>query len=304
MGKIAFVLAGQGAQHPGMGESLYSAFPAVRAILDKAESRRPGTLSQMFSGTAEELKQTENTQPCLYLADLAAAVALRESGIVPDAVAGFSLGEIPALAFAGAYSPADGFSIATARGSAMRRSAEKEPATMAAVLKLSAAQVEEICASLDGAYPVNYNCPGQIAVSVRLATLAPLTEAVKAAGGRALPLSVSGGFHSPFMESAAAEFAAVLTEFAVAAPQIPAYANVTAQPYTGDVKAMLARQIVSPVRWEDTVRALSAAGFDTFIECGPGTTLSKLITKTIPDARVYAVETAEHAAAVREEILA
>lgn len=304
MGKIAFVFAGQGAQHPGMGESLYSAFPAVRAILDKAESRRPGTLSQLFSGTAEELKQTENTQPCLYLADLAAAVALRESGIVPDAVAGFSLGEIPALAFAGAYSPADGFSIATARGSAMSRAAEKEPATMAAVLKLSAAQVEEICASLDGAYPVNYNCPGQIAVSVRLTTLAPLTEAVKAAGGRALPLSVSGGFHSPFMESAAAEFAAVLAEFAVSAPQIPAYANVTAQPYTGDVKAMLARQIVSPVRWEDTVRALSAAGFDTFIECGPGTTLSKLITKTIPDARVYAVETAEQAAAVREEILA
>jgi [acyl-carrier-protein] S-malonyltransferase len=304
MGKIAFVFAGQGAQHIGMGRELYAISPAVKNLFDEAEIRRPGTLALMFEGDEAELKKTANTQPCLYLADLAAATALREAGIVPDAVAGFSLGEIPALAFAGAYSDADGFDLACVRGAAMGKAAEAVSASMAAIVKMTNDQVEAICSRFEHIYPVNYNCPGQLVVSARTDVMKEFCDAVKTEGGRALPLNVSGGFHSPFMNDAAAEFGACLAKAEIRTPKLPAYSNYTADLYGDEVKHLLEMQIKSPVRWEEIIRKMSADGFDTFVECGPGGTLSKLIAKILPDARTFAVETAEQAEAAAKEISA
>ena len=304
MGKIAFIFAGQGAQHVGMGRELYAFSPAVKNLFDEAEARRPGTLALMFAGDEAELKKTANTQPCLYLADLAAAAALREAGIVPDAVAGFSLGEIPALAFAGAYGEADGFDLACARGTAMGKAAEAVSASMAAIVKLTNEQVEAICSRFEYVYPVNYNCPGQLVVSARTDVMKEFCDAVKAEGGRALPLNVSGGFHSPFMNDAAAEFGVCLAKADIRTPELPAYSNYTAVLYGDEVRQLLEMQVKSPVRWEEIIRKMAADGFDTFVECGPGSTLSKLIAKILPDARTFAVETAEQAEAAAKELSA
>lgn len=297
MGKIALVFAGQGAQYPGMGKSLYEVSAAARAVFDLAERRRPGTLAQCFAGTKEELTVTRNTQPCLYCVDLAAACALREAGVAPAALAGFSLGEIAALTFSGAVSPEDGFSIVCARGEAMQAAAEQTDAAMVAVVKLDNATVEGLCARFRRVYPVNYNCPGQLVVAGAREELEPFKAAVKEAGGKALPLAVGGGFHSPFMEGAAEAFAGVLARFAMKDPALPLYANATARPYEGDYRALLVRQMKSPVRWQGTVEAMLAAGIDTFIEVGPGKTLCGLIKKTAPQAAVLQVEDADTLAA-------
>ena len=297
MGKIALVFAGQAPQYPGMGKSLYEVSAAARAVFDLAERQRPGTLAQCFAGTKEELTVTRNTQPCLYGVDLAAACALREAGVTPAALAGFSLGEVAALAFSGAVSPEDGFSIVCARGEAMQAAAEQTDAAMVAVVKLDNATVEGLCARFRRVYPVNYNCPGQLVVAGAREELEPFKAAVKEAGGKALPLAVGGGFHSPFMEGAAEAFAEVLARFAIQDPALPLYANATARPYEGDYRALLVRQMKSPVRWQGTVEAMLAAGIDTFIEVGPGKTLCGLIKKTAPQAAVLQVEDAESLAA-------
>ena len=212
MGKTAFLFSGQGAQRAGMGKEFYEHFASVRALFDAAEELRPGTLQQMFAGSDDELRQTENTQPCLYLADLAAAYALRDSGLQPEAVAGFSLGEIPALAFAGAYDGMTGFRLACARGASMARAGRNVNASMAAIVKLPDETVERLCAAYDHVWPVNYNCDGQIAVSGDRDELERLYADVAAAGGRSMPLNVSGGFHSPYMDPASAEFGAILAD--------------------------------------------------------------------------------------------
>ena len=183
MGKIAFVFSGQGAQKAGMGKDFYENNASVKELFARAEEIRPGTLQQCFEGTAEELKITENTQPCLYLADIAAAIALREEGIVPEAVAGFSLGEIPALAFAGAYSPEDGFRLACARGAAMGKAAKEHPASMVAVMKMENAQVEALAEKYPNVFPVNYNGPGQLVVAGKKDELDSFGKDVKEAGG-------------------------------------------------------------------------------------------------------------------------
>nr|MBQ4319781.1 ACP S-malonyltransferase [Clostridia bacterium] len=164
MSKIAFVFSGQGAQKAGMGRSFYDNAEEVKTLYDAAENIRPGTIAQSFDGSDAELCQTVNTQPCLYLCDLAAAVTLNSLGVKADAAAGFSLGEIPALAFSGAYSRLDGFVHAIRRGEFMAKAAEANPASMAAILKLSDEAVIEICDSV-GAWPVNFNCPGQVSAA-------------------------------------------------------------------------------------------------------------------------------------------
>ena len=164
MGKTAFLFSGQGAQRAGMGKEFYEHFASVRALFDAAEELRPGTLQQMFAGSDDELRQTENTQPCLYLADLAAAYALRDSGLQPEAVAGFSLGEVAAVTFAGIFTAEEGFSFVTKRGEAMQAAAEKVDSAMAAVLKLANDKVEELCRMHQSVFPVNYNCPGQLVI--------------------------------------------------------------------------------------------------------------------------------------------
>ncbi len=293
MGKIAFVFSGQGAQHVGMGQDFYASFPAVKALYGAAEQLRPGTLEQCFTGDGAALKQTENTQPCLYLADLAAAMALRENGIIPDAVAGFSLGEIPALAFAGAYSHEDGFRIAAKRGLCMAAASDAEIASMAAIVKIPSEKAEELAGAYDRVYPVNYNSPMQLVVSGDKEQLNALRADVKAAGGRAVPLAVSGAFHSPYMTPAVAPFAEALAEFEVKLPEIPVYSNYTSQPYEGDPKALMCSQINNPVKWTQLIRNMAAEGFDTFIECGAGNTLQKLVSQILLEAKCFCVENAE-----------
>ncbi len=289
MGKVAFVFSGQGDQHPGMGKALAEQYPAAAAVFALCDSIRPGTSAQCFEGTEEELKETRNTQPCLFAVELAAAAVLREAGIVPAAVAGFSLGEVVACTVAGKVDGETGFRLVCKRGELMQQAAEEHDTAMAAVVRLSREQVEAVCREFSGVYPVNFNCPGQITVAGLAEQMADFSAAVKAAGGRALPLKVKGGFHSPFMEGAAAAFGEVLAQVEFQQGDITLYSNVTAQPYTDDAAGLLSRQICSPVRWEDTIRNMIADGIDTFIEIGPGKTLTNMIGKIDSGVKAYSL---------------
>ena len=302
MGKIAFVFSGQGAQKAGMGKAFYEVDATVKSLFDGAEVLRNGTLSQCFEGTAEELKETQNTQPCLYLADLAAAIALSEAGITPDGVAGFSLGEIPALAFAGAYSHLDGFQIACARGKAMAKAAAEHPASMLAVMKLENAKIEEICKGFKQVYPVNYNAPGQLVVAGAKEEMDAFSKAVREAGGRGMPVAVGGGFHSPFMDEAAKAFAAEIETFELKQPEITVYSNFTTEPYGENVLELMTNQINHSLRWQESIERMAEDGFDTFIEVGVGDTLKKLIKRILPEAKVYNVSNLEEIEKVKEEM--
>lgn len=293
MGKIAFVFSGQGAQYSGMGKALYDASPAAKAVFDMADRLRPGTSRQCFEGTAEELSQTVNTQPCVFTVDLAAARALEERGIRPDCAAGFSLGEIAALAFAGVLSDEEAFKLVCRRGELMDKAARENPGVMAAVMKLAPEAVEEICARFAQTYPVNYNSPAQTVAATTKENAAAFCEAVKAAGGKAKILPVSGAFHSPFMADAAAGLAAYMEPMAFSEPQLPLYSNYTAQPYAGDCKALVKAQVENPVRWQTIIENMRAAGVDTVIETGVGKTLQNLCRRTFDDIKAYKAETPE-----------
>lgn len=293
MGQIAFVFSGQGAQHPGMGKELFDNIPAAAAVFRALDQIRPGTSEQCFSGSEELLRQTANTQPCMFAMELAAAAALESYGVRCQAAAGFSLGEIAALAHTGVVGLEEGFRLVCARGQLMQEDAEAEESGMAAVLKLTPEQVEELCRRQEGVYPVNYNCPGQISVAGGKAALKELQKAVKEAGGRAIPLKVQGGFHSPFMANAARKFEEVLKAAELSTPKVPLYSNYTALPYEGDFRQLLSRQIANPVRWQAIVEHMTVQGVDTFVEIGPGKTLCGLISKTCPQARVFHVEDLE-----------
>ncbi len=292
MGKIAFLFAGQGAQYPGMGKSLYETSPAARAVLDAAEAIRPGTLAQCFDGDQETLSQTLNTQPCLMAVDYACAMALVEAGIKPDGMAGFSLGEIAALPMAGLLPFVQAFRLVMHRAEQMQACAAQSATGMTAVLKLQDAAVEALCAQ-HGAYPVNYNCPGQVVCARRKADMPAFTDAVKTAGGRALPLAVNGGFHSPWMHDAAVAVQDYATPLAFQHPTVPLYADATCQPYTvADAAALLGAQVENPVRFTQLIHTMQADGFTDFVEVGAGKTLSGLLQKIGGAARIGNVEDA------------
>lgn len=305
MGKIAFVFSGQGAQAPGMGKELYECSDAAKAVFELCDGIRPGTSEQCFNGTKEELTVTANTQPDMFAVEVAAARALVEAGIQPDALAGFSLGEISALAFSGAVSLEDGFKLVCRRGELMQEASNAADSAMVAVVKLPPEKVEELAGQFDQVYPVNYNSPAQTVCAGLNSSMDGFKAAVKAAGGRALPLKVSGAFHSPFMSSAAKGLAEMLAPMEFGTPSCPLYSNVTAQPYEdGQFKELLSRQVENPVRWQTIVENMIAAGVDTFIEVGPGKTLAGLIGKINSDVRALNVEDAESLKHTIEEVKA
>ncbi len=298
MDKTAIIFPGQGAQYSGMGKKLYDEYKEVRDLYAAAEKYKPGITALSFQGTADELKLTENTQPALYLAELSAALMLEKMGVTPACTAGFSLGEILALALAGAFDYEEGFRIVCKRGELMGKASAGVETAMAAVLKLEPEVVEKICADQQNLYPVNYNCPGQITVSGSAEAIAQTKAEFTAAGGRVIPLAVSGAFHSPYMNKAAEQFGDYLSCCNIKEPKIPVYANKTAAPYDGVTKTMC-EQINHPVLWEKTVRAMYEAGVRLFIEVGPGQTLSKFVQKTLAglDARTAHAESPEEVVA-------
>ena len=297
MGGIAFVFSGQGDQYPGMGKELAARYPAAASVFALCDSIRPGTSGQCFDGTEQELRMTENTQPCLYAMELALAAVLVKKGLRPAAAAGFSLGEIAAAAFSGIVDLETGFRLVCRRGQLMQEAAKGPDTAMAAVLRLSAEQVQVICDGLEGIYPVNYNCPGQVSVAGLSEGMAEFYAQVKAAGGRAVPLKVSGAFHSPFMKEAAEAFAGELAKETLKRGRIPLYSNMTGERYGENAAELLAGQICNPVRWEEEIRNMIAGGIDTFVEIGPGRTLTNMIKRINPEAA------ARTAAEYLEEIL-
>lgn len=290
MGKIALVFSGQGAQYPGMGKELYDNSPAAKAVFDMADSVREGTSRQCFEGTKEELCSTVNTQPCVFAADLAAARAVAEKGIKPDYLAGFSLGEIAALAFSGMLSDEEAFRLVCKRGELMNEAAEKNKGAMLAVMKLPADKIEEICLKFENTYPVNYNSPAQTVVATKEENVDALIEEFSAVKGRAKRLLVSGAFHSPFMSEAAEGLMEYMKSVEFKAPEIPVYSNYTAKPYEGDYKALVKAQVENPVRWQTIVENLASQGVDTIIEVGVGKTLTALTGRINKDIKAVKVE--------------
>lgn len=293
--KKAYVFPGQGAQYSGMGKDLYESNPKARALFDKADEILGFKISEiMFGGTDEELKQTRVTQPAIFLHSVALAVALGEE-FQPDMVAGHSLGELSALTAAGALSFEDGLRLVSARAEAMQRACEVKPSTMAAVIALADDKVEEVCAGIDGVVvAANYNCPGQVVISGEVESVQAACVALKEAGAkRALPLNVSGAFHSPMMEPARAELQKAIEATEFHTPRCAVYQNVDALPHTDpvDIKQNLIAQLTSPVRWTQSVERMCADGATAFEELGPGQVLQGLIKKINKEVEVSSKQT-------------
>lgn len=270
---LALLFPGQGAQFPGMGAKITG---RGREALEHFDSVRPGTLRQCLGGSPEELALTINTQPCLFAVEVASALSHDEA---PDYAAGFSLGEVAALTWAGAFTLEDGFRAVIKRAELMQKAAEKNPGAMFAALKLSDETVESVASSV-GAWPVNYNSPGQVVCAMPEEKAEAFAEAISAAGGRAMRLNVSGAFHSPFMEEAAKSFGDYLSEVEIRKPRVPVYSDALGSLYGDEIKDTLAKQISSPVRWTQIVRDLASRGVDRVVETGPGSVLSGLVKRT------------------------
>jgi [acyl-carrier-protein] S-malonyltransferase len=285
--KKAYVFPGQGAQFVGMGKDLYDSNPMAKDLFEKANEILGFRITDlMFAGTDEDLRQTKVTQPAIFLHSVILAKTLG-ADFTPEMTAGHSLGEFSALVAAGALSFEDGLKLVSARAKAMQKACEKQPSTMAAVLGLEDAIVEEICASIDGVVvPANYNCPGQLVISGDVEAVQKACDALKEAGAkRALMLSVGGAFHSPLMEPARVELEAAIAATAFSQPVCPIYQNVNALPQTDPevIKQNLIAQLTSPVRWTQTVQNMIADGGTWFRELGPGTVLQGLIKKVNKD---------------------
>ncbi|MFR3786214.1 ACP S-malonyltransferase [Agathobaculum desmolans] len=270
---------GQGAQAPGMGKDLYENSQAARLVFEEASDGAGLDVAKLcFDSDKETLSRTENSQIAIFTHSMAALAALREQGVRFRAAAGFSLGEYTALAAAGVVSLADGVRIVSMRGKLMQRAADAIDGGMAAILGLEDAAIEQACAKVTCGVvrPVNYNCPGQLVIAGEKAALAEAIENCKAAGARrALPLAVSGAFHTPLMAEAAAELRAFVSDFTFAAPQMDIYSNLDGAVLScGDLPAHLEQHMISPVRWTRLVQNGMSAGLTSACEVGPGKTLT------------------------------
>ena len=280
--KKAYVFPGQGSQFPGMAKALYDGNAKGKELLEKANDILGFRITDiMFEGTPDDLKATRVTQPAIFLHSVVLAKCY--DGFRPDMVAGHSLGEFSALAAAEAISFEDALRLVYIRATQMQLCCEKVPGTMAAIVGLPDEKVEEICASCEGlVIPANYNCGGQVVISGEKAAVEQACEKAKAEGARrALPLAVSGAFHSPLMEPARIELGKAIEETKIVEPICPVYQNVSAQAVTDPetIKKNLLAQLTSPVRWTQTVRNMLADGADYFMEIGPGTVLQGLVKR-------------------------
>lgn len=279
----AYIFPGQGAQFSGMGFDLYEKSAIVKNYFEKANSILGFSITDiMFTGTTEQLKETKVTQPAIFLHSVILAKVLGDS-FQPEMVAGHSLGEISALVANNVLTFEDGLTLVSKRALAMQKACEIKPSTMAAVLGLEDAVVEEICATIDGVVvAANYNCPGQLVISGETSAVEKACEALKENGAkRALLLPVGGAFHSPMMEPAREELAAAIEATHFSIPMCPVYQNVTANAVTNpdEIKKNLMIQLTAPVKWTQSVQQMIADGATEFIEVGPGNVLQGLVKK-------------------------
>ncbi len=293
--KIGFLFSGQGAQYPGMMKDLYDSEEAARIVFDNADSVLGRSLSGLcFEGTQEDLNLTHNTQPCMLAGDLAAAMVLKDHGVKADAVAGFSLGEYAALAYAGAVSLNDVFRIVQIRADAMQEAVAPGDGAMAAFVGATAEQVEEICGKVTRGYVVaaNYNSPVQTVVSGSAAGVDEACELAEITGLRCMRLAVSAPFHCDLMKPAAKRLEEEFVNISFRDPSVPVYMNVDGKPIIKGIAVanLLVKQAMSPVRWVQTLENMQADGIDTFIECGAGRTLSGLVKKTLKGVKILRVE--------------
>lgn len=293
----AFVFPGQGSQFVGMGKDLYENHTLAKELFDKADSILGFKITDiMFAGTDEQLKQTNVTQPAVFLHSVISALCLGDA-FKPDMVAGHSLGEFSALVASGALSFEDGLKLVVARANAMQKACEKNPGTMVAIIALPDETVEHVCeeVSKEGKVVVaaNYNCPGQLVISGEKDAINEACEKLKAAGAkRALPLMVGGAFHSPLMQPAKDELQEAIEKTNFSTPSCPVYQNVDAKPHTdpSEIKANLIAQLTSPVRWTKSVQNMIADGADDFTECGPGRALRGMIGRIDRSVNAHGIE--------------
>lgn len=280
----AYVFPGQGAQFPGMGKDLYENYPAAKELFEQANEILGFRITDiMFEGTEEELRQTKVTQPAIFLHSVVLAKLLGDS-FRPQMAAGHSLGEFSALVACGSMSFADGLQLVSKRALAMQKACELQPSTMAAVLGLEDAVVEQVCAGISDeiVVPANYNCPGQLVISGSIAGVEKASEALRAAGAlKTVPLSVGGAFHSPLMEPARIELEAAIRATEFKAPVCPIYQNVTAKGVSdpAEIQQNLIDQLTGAVRWTQTMQQMIADGASSFTEVGPGKVLQGLLKK-------------------------